>query len=113
MEDTRTQIETIVTELLSKEWVTPSNQIALRSLATVDDGDLPSTLALLANLKGDLDALDAQYAAQEQKLMEQHLAEIMDIQHRAVKEMRTSKESINTTAEVEQQSALLTKLTQL
>ncbi len=113
MEDTRTQIETLVAELTSKEWVTPSNQIALRSLATVDDNDLDSTLALLADLKGNLDALDAQYAAQEQKLIEQHLAEIMDIQRRAEKEMRTSKESINTTDEAEQQSALLTKLTQL
>lgn len=113
MENARIQIETIVEELLSKEWVTPSNQIALRSLATVDDSDLHSTLALLADLKGNLDALDAQYATQEQKLMEQHLAEITDIQRRAEKEMRTSKESINTTAEVEQQSVLLTKLTQL
>ena len=80
--DARTQIKKIVETLVSKEWLTTSDVIVLRSFLYAPDAKLDAILNMLTELQSSLAEIETQYNLKERELFDEYLVKVSDIQHK-------------------------------
>lgn len=113
MNDTRTQIKTIVDELLSKDWLTTSDIIVLRSFLYVSEDALEATLALLMEMQNSLKEIETTYALEERKVLDEYMVQVTDITRQADKFSRAAEEDFSNASEAHHEEELLNQLTNL
>ena len=111
--DARTQITQIVESLVSKDWVTTSDVITLRSFVYAPEEKLNEILVMLGELQASLGEIEAQYALKERELFDEYLPKVKDIQHKVEKLDLAVREEISDTDESAHEEELLNNLTNL
>lgn len=111
--DARIQITQMIEALVSRDWLTTSDVIVLRSFLYAPDEKLDEILMMLTELKGSLAEIETQYTMKERELFDEYLVKVSDIQHKVQRLDLTVREEISNTDESAYKEQLLIQLTQL
>lgn len=111
--DARTQITNIVESLVSKDWVTTSDVITLRSFLIISDDQVDHALDVLSELNQNLQEIDSEYALKEKAIFDSYLVKITDFKRQTERLDLTIREETSESADETQETNLLTQLNQI
>lgn len=103
----RAEIATLVAKFKALDIVTPDMSARFDAYLTADESDLPQIHQTLSTAAAEIDQIEAQAAAEEQKLLSEYMAEMKLIEKEAKKITLEFEEAVDRQADEAKEAQLL------